>query len=182
MWIIGSYPFSSVYDNHGASVLIYGGSRSRWYLSKVVWIAITVLAYYLTMVATSLLFCIATEVPISWEINLFAVSEEFSIAVLLLPIVTSFVTGIFQLFLMTLTTPIVSFIAIAALSAASTYITTPLLFPNCSQFLKLSAFSEAGIGTAESYLTLGIVFALSLTAGLIAFNRRDILKSQRDEE
>lgn len=182
MWIIGSYPFSSVYDNHGVSVLIYGGSRSRWYLSKVAWIALTVLAYYLVMTITSLLFCIVLGVPISWEINLFAVSEEFSSAALLLPIVTSFVTGVFQLFLMTLTSPIVSFIAIAALSAASAYITTPLLFPNCSQLLKLSAFSEYGIGTAESYLTLGIVFAFSLTAGLIAFNKRDILKSQGDEE
>ncbi len=177
-WIIGRYPFSSLCD----SVLIYGGSRRRWYLSKVVWIALTVLAYYFTMIATSLLFCIASGVPVSWEINLLDTSEEFSCVALLLPIATSFVTGVFQLFLMTLTTPIVSFFLVAALSAASTYVTSPILFTNCSQLLKLSAFSEDGIGTTESYLTLAIVFALSLAAGLIIFNRRDILRSIRDEE
>ncbi|MCD8107881.1 MAG: hypothetical protein LUE20_07995 [Oscillospiraceae bacterium] len=177
-WIIGRYPFSSLCD----SVLIYGGSRKRWYLSKVVWIALTVLAYYLTMMVTSLIFCTVSGVPISWEINLLDISEEFSSAALLLPIATSFVTGVFQLFLMTLTTPIISFLLVAALSAASTYVTSPILFTNCSQLLKLSAFSEYGIGTGESYLTLAIVFALSLAAGLIVFNRRDILRSIRDEE
>ncbi|MCD8006502.1 MAG: hypothetical protein LUF29_05940 [Oscillospiraceae bacterium] len=178
MWIIGRYPFSSVCE----SALIYCGSRQRWYLSKVAWIAITVLIYYLVMIIASLLFCLATGVPISWEINLLEHADEISTATLFLPIVTSFVTGVFQLFLMTLTTPIIGFFAIAAISAASTYVTSPLLFPNCSQLLKLSAFSEDGIGTGTSYLTLLIVFALSLALGLIIFNRRDILKSQRDEE
>ncbi len=178
VWIIGRYPFSSTCD----SVLIYGGSRQRWYLSKVAWIAITVIAYYFVMIITSFLFCLATGVPISWEINLLEPTEEFSRVTILLPIVTSFVTGIFQLFLMTLTTPIISFFAVAALSAASTYITSPLLFTNCSQLLKLSAFSEDGIGIIESYLTLAIVFLVSLAAGLIIFNHRDILRSQRDEE
>ncbi|MCD7823650.1 MAG: hypothetical protein LUG86_06540 [Oscillospiraceae bacterium] len=177
-WIIGRYPFSSVCDN----VLIYGGSRQRWYLSKVAWIAITVFAYYLVMIITSLLFSIVSGVPISWKINLLIHAGEISSATLLLPIVTSFVTGVFQLFLEILTTPIIGFFAVAMLSAASTYITSPLLFTNCSQLLKLSAFSEDGIGTGESYLTLGIIFALSLAAGLIIFSRRDILRSQRDEE
>ncbi|MCD7770513.1 MAG: hypothetical protein LUH23_00225 [Oscillospiraceae bacterium] len=177
-WIIGGYPFSSICD----SALIYGGSRQKWYLSKVAWIVLTVLTYYLVMIITSLLFCLATGVPISWEINLLEPTEEFSVVTILLPIVTSFVTGVFQLFLMTLTTPITSFFAVAALSAASTYVTSPLLFTNCSQLLKLSAFSEEGIGTIESYLTLAIVFMLSLVAGLIIFNHRDILKDQRDEE
>ncbi len=177
-WIVGRYPFSSICE----SALIYGGSRQRWYLSKVAWIALTVLAYYLVMIITSLAFCLVAGVPISWEINILDTSEEFSSVALFLPIVTSFVTGVFQLFLMTLTTPIISFFLVAALSAASTYVTSSLLFPNCSQLLKLSAFSEYGIGTGESYLTLVIVFALSLAAGLIIFNRRDILRSVRDEE
>ncbi|MCD7889141.1 MAG: hypothetical protein LUG23_04380 [Oscillospiraceae bacterium] len=181
-WIVGKYPFSSVYDNHGTGVLIYGGSRSKWYLSKVVWIALTVLAYYLVMIITSLAFCLVAGVPISWEINILELTEEFSSVALFLSIVTSFVTGVFELFLMTLTTPIISFFAVAVISAASTYVTSPILFTNCSQLLKLSAFSVEGIGTAESYLTLAIVFILSLAAGLIIFNRRDILKSQRDEE
>ena len=185
-WIIGRYPFSSVYDNHGASVLIYGGSRIRWYLSKVVWIMVTMIAYYLVMVATSLVFCVILGVPITWDINILSISGEITnaelTAVLLLPIVTSFVTGVFQLLLMTLTTPVIGFFAVAAFSAASTYVTSVLLFTYCSQLAKLSVFSDCGIGTVESYLTLAAVFAISLAAGLIAFNKRDILKSQRDEE
>ncbi|MCD7785446.1 MAG: hypothetical protein LUH18_07745 [Oscillospiraceae bacterium] len=177
-WIIGRYPFSSVCE----SVLIYGGSRQRWYLSKVTWIALTVLTYYFVMIITSLAFCLVAGVPISWEINLLEHADEISVATLLLPIATSFVTCVFQLFLMTLTTPIISFFLVAALSAASTYITSPLLFTNCSQLLKLSAFSEYGIGSGEGYLTLATVLLVSLAAGLIIFNRRDILKSQRDEE
>ncbi|MCD7847215.1 MAG: hypothetical protein LUG49_04210 [Oscillospiraceae bacterium] len=177
-WIIGRYPFSSVCE----SALIYGGSRQKWYLSKVAWIVLTVLTYYLVMIITSLVFCLVVGVPISWEINLLELTEEFSSVALFLPIVTSFVTGVFQLFLMALTTPIISFFLVAALSAASTYITSPILFTNCSQLLKLSAFSEVGIGTGESYLTLAIVFLVSLVAGLTIFNRRDILRSRRDEE
>ncbi len=185
-WIVGRYPFSSVYDNHGASVLIYGGSRTRWYLSKVTWIVVTVIAYYLVMITTSLVFCTVSGVPFSGDINILSLSGDITsaelTAALLLPIVTSFVTGVFQLLLMTLTTPVIGFFAVAAFSAASTYVTSVLLFTNCSQLAKLSAFSDCGIGAVESYSALAAVFAASLAAGLIVFNRRDILKSQRDEE
>ena len=147
---------------------------------------VTMIAYYLVMVATSLVFCVILGVPITWDINILSISGKITnaelTAVLLLPIVTSFVTGVFQLLLMTLTTPVIGFFAVAAFSAASTYVTSVLLFTNCSQLAKLSVFSECGIGTVESYSALAAVFAVSLAAGLIAFNKRGNLKSQRDEE
>ena len=68
-WLIGKYPFSELYDNHGASVLILGGSRCKWYGSKLLWACITVLTYYLIIIVTVLMFCTICQIPITWTLS-----------------------------------------------------------------------------------------------------------------
>lgn len=142
--------------------------------------------YYLTMFFIVLLFCIACQIPITWEIQdvydpqilslLESVSTGTLWAVLMLLILTSFAVSALQIFLAALTSSVISFLFIVVLFVSSTYETTVLLFPNCSQLSKYAIFSEAGIGIAESYITLGIVLLGSVAAGFLYFQRQDILK------
>jgi len=187
-WLIGRYPFSELYNNHGSSVLILGGSRRKWYISKLIWALFTVVSYYLVMFLTVLIFCAVCQIPITWKIQgvydpqvlslIEPVSTQTLLAVLMLPILTSITVSALQLFLSALTSSVISFFLIAVLFVASTYETTVLLFPNCSQLSKYTIFSENGIGIAESYIALGIVLLGSVIAGLIHFQRQDILKKQ----
>lgn len=187
-WLIGKYPFSELHNNHGASVLILGGSRRRWYISKLLWAAMTILSYYLIMVLTVLVFCVVCKIPITWNLQetydpqilslAEPISEKVLFLVLMLPILTSFTVSALQLFLSAWISSVISFFLIAVLFVASTYETTVILFPNCSQLSKYAIFSGDGIGIAESYIALGIVWIGSVAAGLLYFQRKDILRKQ----
>lgn len=55
-FITGKYPLSEIYTNHGANVLIKGRSRTKWILSKFLWIFTVCIVYYLIIFLTIIIY------------------------------------------------------------------------------------------------------------------------------
>ena len=68
-YFTGKYPYSEIYNNHGANVLMKGGSRNKWFLSKWMWCIAGVILYYFVAYAFVAIFCLAVQVPISFDIR-----------------------------------------------------------------------------------------------------------------
>lgn len=187
-WMVGKYPFSELYNGHGASILILGGSRTRWYGAKLLWSAAMVCTGYLVMGLTVLLFCLCCGIPMTWDFTsvvdeqvlspLSPIAAATRWQLLMLPIFSTLAISAFQLFLSALLSPALGFLGIAVLLTASTYETTVFLPSNCSQLAKYAYFSGDGIGIGESYLALSILLVGSILIGIFYFQKKDILKKQ----
>ncbi|HIZ20633.1 MAG TPA: hypothetical protein H9674_07220 [Firmicutes bacterium] len=183
-YLVGNYPVKDLLG-YGQQILLRTRRRSRWWVSKCLWCAGTVLSFYLlgylVMLAAAAVsggFSLALTPEIGAYSELYAadpVSRDWLPSALLLPAATSLALSLLQLALMTVVKPVGAYIVIAVVVAASAYFYTPLLIGNYAMLLRNASFLEGGIAFWPALLVdLGIALAAA-AAGFLAFRRYDIL-------
>lgn len=184
-YFTGKYPYSEIYNNHGANVLMRGGSRNKWFLSKWMWSLVCVVIYYFVAYIFVLLFCLAAQIPISFEVQPIDYQDLLSpminctmpetVKLMILPVISSMAAVSIQLVASLLVNPLLGFMFMAVLYISSAYYFTPLLIGNCSMFARNSVFCIGGIGFQQAVIVSLIMMTVSLFIGLFVFNRRDIM-------
>ncbi len=185
-YFTGKYPYSELYNNHGANVLLKGGSRRKWFFSKWLWSILCVILYYFVAYVFVLIFCLAVQVPISFDIKpieyqylLSPVLESTSIdtvKVMILPIITSMAAVSIQLVVSLVTSAFMGFMFMAVLYIASAYYCTPFLIGNFSMLARSSIFLAGGISDVQAIIVSVMIMVLSVAASIWVFRRQDIME------
>ena len=188
-YFTGKYPYSEIYNNHGANVLLKGGSRSKWFISKWIWSVLCVILYYLAAYTSLMIFCLVGKIPISFDIrpleyqNLLSPVSECTqidtLKVIYLPIISSITAVSVQFVISLITSPFIGYMFMAVLYISSAYYFTPLLIGNFSMLARSSMFRVDGINIMQVTIRSIVVIFLSLIAGIWIFRRQDIMKGSR---
>lgn len=184
-YFTGKYPYSEIYNNHGANVLMRGGSRSKWFLSKWLWSLVCVVIYYFVAYIFVLLFCLVAQIPMSFEIQPVDYEELLlpmrdctmldTVKLIILPIISSMAAVSIQLVISLILNSLLGFMFMAGLYISSAYYFTPLLIGNCSMFARNGVFYMGGITFRQAIIVSLITMLVSMLIGLFVFYRRDII-------
>lgn len=185
-YFAGKYPYSEIYNNHGANVLLKGGSRGKWFLSKWLWSILCVMLYYFAAYAFVLIFCLAAQVPISFDIRpieyqtllspVFESTRLDTVKVMILPVITSMAAVSVQLVVSLVTSAFMGFLFMAVLYISSAYYFTPFLIGNFSMLARSGIFRADGISVIQAVVVSVLILVLSLALGIWVFGRQDIME------
>lgn len=185
-YFAGKYPYSEIYNNHGANVLLKGGSRGKWFLSKWLWSILCVMLYYFVAYAFVLIFCLVAQVPISFDIKpieyqnllspVFESTQIDVVKVMILPVITSMAAVSVQLVISLVTSAFMGFMFMAVLYISSAYYFTPFLVGNFSMLARSSIFCADGINVIQAISASILIIVLSLVVGIWVFRRQDIME------
>ena len=187
-YFTGKYPYSEIYTNHGANVLVKGGSRKKWFLSKWIWCIAEVMVYYLVAYLAIVILCYILQVPFSLQIksieyqNLLTPLYESTsidvIKVLILPVISSIAAVSIQLVISLVASPVVGFIFMAILYISSAYYFTPVLIGNFSMLARSSIFCIDGLPINQTIGISIVISIASLCSGMWIFSKKDILEKK----
>ena len=185
-YFTGKYPYSEIYNNHGANVLMKGGSRDKWFLSKWLWCIVGVILYYFVAYVFVAIFCLAAQVPISFAIQpigyqnllspVFEGTPIDTVKVIVLPILASIAAVSVQLVVSLGTSAFMGFMFMAVLYISSAYYFTPFLTGNLSMLARSGIFRIDGINVMQAVIISVVITVLSLAAGIWIFRRQDIME------
>ena len=184
--IVGYYPVRDL-NGYGKNTLLRTQSRSRWLLSKLVWIVCMVIAYYIVIYSASFIFALFTGNSLSfmpgeyitrlfYDIDLQDIYvENFVIFIITMPMLTSIVASIVQVMMSYIISPFISFLAIIVVMLSSTYISNPALIGNASMVIRSRFATPVGFTVEETVLYLAIYLIAALNIGFVYFGNKDIL-------
>ncbi len=184
--IVGYYPVRDL-NGYGKNTLLRTQSRSRWLLSKLVWIVCMVIAYYIVIYSASFIFALFTGNSLSfmpgeyitrlfYDIDLQDIYvENFVIFIITMPMLTSIVASIVQVMMSYIISPFISFLAIIVVMLSSTYISNPALIGNTSMVIRSRFATPVGFTAEETVLYLAIYLIAALIIGFVYFGNKDIL-------
>lgn len=185
--LAGTYPTEDLHT-YATNILIRAKSRTAWWLSKCIWVVLTVLAFYaiggMCALAFSLLFGnmgVFPDEQIALLVNgldMAGVEPYQLFFALLLPIIVSITLSLFQMLLSFLLKPMLSYILVAAYLVASIYYHTPFLIGDDSMLLRNSLFYPEGIDTSLTFAICGISILVVVIVGIFHINRTDFLTNK----
>ncbi|WP_080801316.1 hypothetical protein [Arabiibacter massiliensis] len=180
--LVGSY---AVHDLGGQApqVLVRIGGRWAWWLSKCLWTAATVLAFY----AAEAFVALAAAAALG---GLGAMGDVESVAVLgfslsgldgarlalllVLPAALSLALSLAQVALSLVAGPFMAFVAVVAFLATSVYFGSPLLIGDCSMMARSAFVQQGGVDAAAALAACAGVGSVAVILGGLAFSRRDL--------
>lgn len=190
-FITGKYPLSEIYTNHGANVLIKGRSRTKWILSKFLWIFTVCIVYYLIIFLTIITYSKILNYNINLnlvETNsliLLAPIKNISITnlicIYLLPVTTSITISFLQFTIAVLFNSVISFAFTLVMCGVSIFYENIYLIGNCSLLIRNEIYNIDGISIKISYFILLVVIVISFTFSIVYFKNCDILQNRRNE-
>ncbi len=173
----------------GHQIILKGGSRSGWFLSKCLWNLVSCLIYFAVYIVLALVLTgifggkffplgISEATAYYFEGKLLpgqiGAARELWIGVLL-PFLTVWGLSLLQMTLCLFTRPILSFIGCLSIVIISAFIPSPLLLGNGAMAVR-STFVEMGMidPVMQTASCAGVIVG-SIAAGLIRFKHTDIL-------
>ncbi len=177
--------------NAGQQILIRGGTRRGWYLSKCFWNLASCVEYMALAGSSVLLFTLLfggrtslsntpALVPalfheVLFESAAFAASDAV-IAALLMPLISLMALSMLQMALCLWVRPIVSFLISMALLVAAVYLNSPLIPGSGAMTIRSGALVGDGIPPYAAAIWAICVIVFSAVAGCLRFQVTDILK------
>lgn len=185
-YITLEYPFEDLEGQGEISVLV-SGSKTKWWLSKCIWVVLATISYLLVLMLAAALGTLIANGSLSLEVHpetLQGIKEfennlveaPWNMPVLLLAvIVVSCSINLIQLFASIVVKPLPAFGAIATLYILSAYFSNPLLLGEYLIAARSTVFVENGYPPS---LGLALSFALSLWAiicSTLYFKQTDLM-------
>lgn len=186
-YIILYYTYNDL-TGFGQKILLSTGKRRSWWLSKCIWVVLSVITFFLIAWITIFLFCIAAKIPISFTVTkeIFDIlnitsdtsfySKDYIILVIfILPVITMIAVNLFQTALSLIVKPIFSFAMTAALLLTSAYYLSPFFIGNYAMPIRNKKIVENGVSFVDGLLFALILSIVSIFIGWYIFERKDIL-------
>lgn len=185
-FITAYYPRQDIYQ-FGQQIFLRAYKKTSWWYSKCIWCATSVAAFYLMIFGVAVVGCFClrgTFAPVfSEELASYCYGGIFSevtfgqLWVLLagLPFAVSLGMCLFQMMLSFFVEPVVSYLIVIGIMAASTYVTSPWLIGNYSMVLRSAWIRPDGVDTAMGFCLAVGVGIFSIIAGAQRMKKYDIL-------
>ena len=186
LFVIGTYPKRD-YEEHGYQFLLRAEKKSYWWLSKCIWIVVTVIFYWFLIIGTTFLFVVLKGGNI-FEINkeiCFYVANvdlgtinptQFILVVTLMPILVFIFLCTLELILTFLFNNIVAIIILIGYLSVSVYWCKTWLFANYTMLLRINRVPlKLGI------VLLSVSYFGFMIVGYLFFQQMDVLGRQKEK-
>lgn len=183
---VNSYPFSDAHS-YGQQVLMRSTSRTKWWLSKCLWLISEVFVFYLIgylILGFATIFSGTSFFSLNHYINeniTQITSANTNIlklisTVLFLPIVVSISIALMQLTIsFAMNSPVIGYIFSVVLLVASAYKCNSFLIGNYLMLKRNSLFISDGVSTASGYCICVVFSILAIIIGCIRIQYYDVL-------
>ncbi|ARU60612.1 hypothetical protein CBW65_05590 [Tumebacillus avium] len=191
-YLVGHYPQDDLLGS-GPYLLTRSGSRNLWWISKLIWVTVTVTAFYLLAFLTILIVAAITH-PLSLSWSEYAGMEMlplltdtvhplvFVIQTFGLWLSSSLALSFLQTTLSLVLKPIFSYLATAALILASLFYPSALLPGSHSMWLRHTLFeAERGISLELSFFYNAAAIVVCAVLGCLMFQKVDVLSKEDTE-
>lgn len=171
----------------GLQVLTRVKSKFSWWLSKQVWLCLSIVAFYILAICVILVFglvfgCEASfqisefmswVVPVTFDIHDVIVFADYAPHMLVLFPLCMIALAEIQLLVSIVFSSITSFIVIISYLFFSSYFTSPLLIGNYAMFCRSELFIQNGMSCAYGIMICCIVIFFSAFLGWKAIRYKD---------
>lgn len=183
---IGSYIIEDL-EKCGINIITRVRSRNKWIISKILWNALAVLAFYVVVYAVNVIVALLVTGRLQLNLTESVCSRFFSMnnlnvrqvtclfAIITLPILSSLAISQMQMFLSLIVKPIISFLIIASILILSAYTMSPYLIGNYSMVQRSKIFMNDGISIVMAIVVNLIIYIISIIGSVLYFNRKDII-------
>lgn len=179
-----SYPYRDL-QNIGQTVMVSSESRVMWWLSKCLWVCVSVICFYIVAGLSTLLFVLLAGGDTSLTVSQIMPSIldfgrmvkdgpwDFGILLIEYPIMTIAIC-LFQLLLSLLIKPLPSYIFTISMLFLSAYFKTPFLLGNYLMSARSSVYVTDGVSPEIGIVVALTIAALSVSFGALIIRRIDI--------
>lgn len=185
-YFIAYYPEKDFREN-GINVLVAGRKRSSWWLSKVLWCIISVLAYYLAAFISCAVFALIKGAGLSFDVTYdymqvqfgynsnFVSQRDFFIISVVIPIVVTIGICLVQLLLSFIVSPVTSFAMTCMVYILSAYYTVWFLPGSFTMWLRSSYYDEKGLNPLSGLIIAAFMITAACLIGKNYFEKKDII-------
>lgn len=184
------YPYDDL-EGYGQQIILKAGKRSRWWMSKCLWMCAKTLFYYILIYLVILLCCkvmggTAAGYPDPFFIEKIfyikagSMPREFQdiLLLLFLPFLMSLTINMVQLVLGLLCGVAFSFLVSLILLVGSAYYLNPVMLGNGGMLIRSSLINVAGLDPRLVILIYICIWVVALIFGMYWFQRKDILRKE----
>lgn len=184
--ILGYYLYEQSFG-FGRNILLKGGSRIRWWLSKCLWCVLGVVLALLALLAGSLCCGILQGISFSgvnWDILELAKGligfpksgVESILLVVILPLLTMTAIALWQQVLSLLVQPLVATLVTVGYYLAASFYRSPFLIANYAILCRNEYAMEHGWTLAEGLTVSLTACVLAVLAGAVIVKKKDFLQ------
>lgn len=177
-------------EGHGIQILIRSKSKIKWWYSKCLLCAVSVMIYYTLNLLIPLLFCKATGIRLSWIPNPQIISAYYQamffpelvtegsmmVSMWLMPMLVTIAMSLLQLVLTLLYKPIIPFIVICSLYIGSVVCVTPAFLPNYAMPIRSEAIGIYNFDFYTCFLYSIVLIFISVILGRFKILKMDLLQ------
>ncbi len=188
-FLVMSYPKNDL-EGVGLNVLILSKSKKIWWISKCLWIFVSVFSIYLLIGIIAMLFTLLSGGTLEAVIH-YEIFEAFSqtppinrsqmpiiLFVLVMPLLTSTVISILQMVVSVFSQPTLGMVAVFAIEILSVYSMNIWCLSNASMVRRSQLYLPSGLPFLPQIIYSVCVLAVSIIAGYMIFRRSDILSKE----
>lgn len=182
-FLVGFYPVSDLYGA-GKKTLVLSGSRLKWLWSKYIWTILNVIVYYVAMLLTLVIMTMvigkwdttADEMLMDMGIDMHQFSlGQIVLVWLILPMICASAIAVAQLTVSIYTSAIAGYIVSIVYVVVSVYWMSPILMGNYMMIIRNNGICVGGMDATCGIISSLVVIALSILAGSVYFNKKNIL-------
>ena len=175
------------FSENGKIVLLAGRSRSSWWLAKMIWCILSVVAYYVVEFVSCIVFALFKGADLSWNItddfykayfgyNMTYISyKDLIFIAVAVPMAITIGISLVQLLMSFVGSPVTSFAATCGLYVVSTYYTAWFLPGSFAMWLRSSYYTKEGLNPLSGILIAVFLVVAVFLLGREYFERKDII-------
>lgn len=176
----------------GSHVIVAGGSRAKWWFSKVIWNISATVIYHGMVSITIMITCLVVGIRIRPGLNMnlqnsiyeldnlneFYMKSTIPAAIFILPVLISVAMNLFQMTLTFFMNPNYSFMISCFLMIAAAYMLNPVMIYNYAMPLRYTEIYSLGIKYQYGFVAALAIGVLSVVIGYLRFLKYDIIKKE----
>ena len=190
-YTIGYYAVADLHT-YGQQILLRSPSRTRWWISKVVWNFVTVCALYTILYGITFLSGVLAGCEWKWKLtpqiatnlcNIDIVSGsryEHIIILLIMPVITSIALSMIQMVVALLSSPMIGFIVAQSVVIISTIYAEKWFISNYAMLSHNKITCPSQIDYREGIIINVFVYVACFTIGIHYFRKCDILQKKEE--
>jgi hypothetical protein len=181
--LVGYYPVRD-FRGYASQVLIRTKNKWQWWLSKSLWVMLTVICFYLLAFLIALTVSLASGWGIPVEsaaiggfaagVSLAGLPPEQVVLLFLVPVLLSIALSLVQMVLSFAIGPLWAFMGLMAYNGVSAYADTNLLIGDLSMVLRNPLVGGSGLSSELSLVLSAGVSVAAIVFGAVLFKYQDV--------
>lgn len=181
------YPYGDI-SHTGIQVIIRSGGKVRWWFSKCVWSALTIISYFVASHLAILVFCTIVGIPISLNVDTSFSQGVYGLVdfgapdlkslfffIYILPLIVCAAISILQMILSLIIKPFIAFFCICVFWISNVYFYSPYLIGNYAIPLRANIFGNGDLKYPAGTVICLLFYALFIGIGAVVIKSKELL-------